>query len=360
MKITIKLFKLIFLAIILIMLQTTDLMAQGSVKRSTENASPQLKAYIDSLKHTPYENMLPFLGRKVQALGFEIPAPIGLMVNFTASQQNLTIADLGVAFNEDGNYQYVSGFAEFGHVTPQVINYNFRPDIWIFPFLNVSALVGGFSSATLVELTAPFRMDFTANNDGTIVGFGLLVAGGAGPLFGTLSYNQIWSYTKMMLEPGKSYNAGVRIGHNRKNQRKPQQAWSVWAVADWLQLNKRTIGMVNLNTLTDISQDDKLRASDELNEWYDGLPPVKQIAFKKIKDPIDDWLKNDKDTELYYDFNKGMVSNFSYGVGFQYKLSYHWQAQVEVTSDIHFERWRGTIGAVYRFGFRAYKNKVSN
>lgn len=351
--------KFILVILFILALPIQEIKAQGSVKRNQKNISPEVLHYIDSLKNTPYTNLLPVFGVKTQAAGFEMPLPLGLMVNVLSSQQNLTISDLAINFNQDANMAYVGGFARFDPIKPRIINYNFRPDIWIFPFLNISGLFGSFSSTTPVRIINPFVMDFEAENNGTLAGFGILVAGGAGPIFATASYNQVWSYTKLMIDNGVSYNAGVRIGHNRKNNRKPIQSWSVWGVVEWLQLNKHTYGKVNLNDLTGITQNDKISASDELNEWYDGLPPVKQAAFKKIKEPLDDWLNNGTDTELFYDFNKTMVEPFSYGLGAQYKFNKHWQIQFESTvTGFNFDRWRLTFGATYRFAFNMNKNKI--
>jgi hypothetical protein len=270
----------------------------------------------------------------------------------------MDIIDLAVSDGEDSTYYYVSNFAKFEYVKPFVFNTNFRPDVWIFPFLNVSGLFGYFKSETDVKLSEPFEMNFTAHNEGTIVGYGLLLAGGVGPVFITLGYNQAWSYTAALIKPGVSYNAGLRVGHNHKNRKKPYKGWSVWVGLDWLQLNKESLGSVDLNTLTGISQEDKQQAADDLDAWWDSddnpLGPVEKKALEPIKDKVDGWLRNGEDAILYYDFTKKMRNPFSLIVGAQYQFSKHWQLQGEGTFTP--ERYRATLSLNYRFGFRVRKD----
>lgn len=360
-KFTSKILRSILVAFLMLAIQLPELNAQGSIRRNMEDATPQEIAYRDSLMNTNYDNMLPFLGAAVQAKGFEMPLPIGVMVNTSFSQQSLEIENLAVSFTEEGHYWYVSPFAEFDNVTPRVINANFRADVWIFPFLSVSGMVGKFKSDTDISLVSPFKMNFTAHNEGTIAGYGVLLAGGAGPVFATLSYNQVWSNTKMMIEPGITYNTGIRIGHSHSLNTKPWKSWTVYAAANWIKFNKRTIGKVNLNNLTGITQDDKVRASGELNEWYDELPPLKQVALKPFKEGIDDWLLNDKDTELYYDFNKITRGPWSYGIGGSFRFNKHWQLILDMSSSTFkfdkYDRFRVTFGLNYRLGLKMFKNR---
>lgn len=354
-KLTSTTFSVVLLLMLTLLIQLPQYVkAQAAGGGSHKHTSADMTFYTDSLKKTPYRYGLPFLGVKVQKLGFDIPYPVGLMVGATVSQQSLNITDLAISQGEDSTYYDVSNWAKFSGIKPFVYSYTFRPDVWIFPFLNVSGLFGYFTSDTEVLLSEPFEMKFNSHNAGSLVGYGVLLAGGVGPVFITLDFNQVWSHTEALLTPGISYDAGLRVGHNRKNRTQPWKGWSVWVGVEWLQLNKESIGSVDLNTLTGISQEDKQQAADDLDAWWDSpdnpLNPIEKKALEPIKDDIDDWLRNDTDAILYYDFTKEMINPFSFVFGGQYQFSKHWQLTGEGT--ITPERWRATLTLNYRFGFK--------
>lgn len=362
-KLNLKTFTILILLVLFFIVQLPKAAnAQASGGASHKHTSADMKWYTDSIEKTPYRYGLPFLGVQVQKLGFDIPYPIGVMLTGTYTQQSITINDLAISRGLDSTYYEVSQIVDFSSVKPLVYEFAFRPDVWIFPFFNVSGLFGYFESNTEVKMDQPFAMTFPSKNSGSLIGYGLMVAGGAGPIFATLGYNQIWSFTETLLNPGISYEAALRIGHNHKNRKDPWKGWSVWIGAEWLQLNKETLGAVNLNTLTGISQEDKQQAADDLDAWWDGpdnpLNPIEKKALEPIKDDIDGWLRNDTDAILYYDFVKEMVNPFSFVVGGQYQFSKHWQVQAEGT--FTGERYRATLAFNYRFGFKLRKANTVN
>jgi hypothetical protein len=319
---------------------------------SQKHLSEAMKQYTDSIKQAPYPYVFPVFGKEVQHKGFDIPRPVGATLNLVTGKQDLTIEDLAVSF--DGiTYDDVSQIVNFSSVKPSINSVTFRPDFWVFPFLNISGLFGYFKADTKVNMTEPFEMNFTAHNQGSLVGVGVLLAGGIGPVFFSADYDNVWSFTRALAEPARTQVLGLRLGHQHKNHRRPQTAWSVWAGAQYMKLATGTIGSVNLGELSGISPEDKEKAQEEFDNWYNNLPPPLQNEFQNFYEKISGWLSNDEGIDLLYDFNKKLMHPWNMLVGGQYQFNKHWQVQIE--GGFLGSRWQVVTSASYRFGFKVRK-----
>ena len=329
----------------LLIVYAADVLAQGSHKYT----HGRLAAYTDSLKATPYPYVLPILGTKVQKLGFDIPRPFGVMLNLVTGSQELTIDRLSVS-TDDNTYIDVSNIVNFTKVEPHINVISLRPDIWLLPFLNVSGLVGSFNSTTDVWLDQPADMKFVAHNQGTIAGFGVMLAGGLGPLFVTYQYNGTWSFTEKLFNPNYTSLNGFRIGHQHKNHKRPQSSWSVWTGAESMVISKNSRGVLNLNDLTGISQEDKQNASEQLDVWFNDLPLFEQELLQPVYERMTGWLNNGEDALLYYDFDKNVEQQWNILAGGQYQINKNWQVMFE--SSFVGSRWRTVLSGAYRFGIK--------
>ena len=56
-----------------------------------------------------------------------------------------------------------------------------RPDIWVFPFLNVYGIFAKGRNSTSVKLLSPVPLEVIIDFDSSSAGFGVLIAGGFGP-----------------------------------------------------------------------------------------------------------------------------------------------------------------------------------
>ena len=97
------------------------------------------EAYIDSLKVTEYPYALPILGAKAATRGYDLPYSAGLGVNYLWQESDLVIEDLFVGFNNGPMYD-LDEIIRFNSAIARASAVNFRPDIWILPFLNVYGL----------------------------------------------------------------------------------------------------------------------------------------------------------------------------------------------------------------------------
>ena len=324
---------------------TTVTFGQGSQKYTHD----RLGEYTDSLKNTPYPYVLPIYGSKVQKLGYDIPLPFGVMVNVVRGNQEMTVDRLSVS-NDNSTYHDVSNIVNFTKVDPHVSVVNLRPDVWIFPFLNVSGLVGRVSSETDVWLDQPADLKFVAHNKGTLAGFGVMLAGGLGPLFISYEYNGTWNFTERLFNSTYTSLNGIRIGHQFKNHKRPQSSWTIWTGVESMSLSKNSRGSVNLNDLTGISQEDKQNASGQLDAWYNELPRPEQILLEPIYDKMSSWLNDGEDAVLYYDFDKKVKQQWNMLLGTQYQFNKNWMLTFE--SSFIGSRWRTVLSGVYRFGIK--------
>jgi hypothetical protein len=83
---------------------------------------------IDSLKESEYPYMLPIWGKKVTALGFDLPYSAGLGLNYISQESDLIIDNLQVGFNNGPMYN-LDEIVRFNNATSKLSGLNFRPDI---------------------------------------------------------------------------------------------------------------------------------------------------------------------------------------------------------------------------------------
>ena len=108
---------------------------------ATTRVNDKYQAYTDSLKQVDYEYIFPFLGQGAYKKGFDIPYPAGVMSNFIWMRQSIIMSNMQLGFdgvNNDIPLTNVDDLIEFGQNTNTSYTVNFRPDLWVFPFLNVT------------------------------------------------------------------------------------------------------------------------------------------------------------------------------------------------------------------------------
>lgn len=88
-------------------------------------------------------SVLPIFGKGARKLGYKLPRAIGVNVFMHFQSQTLKLNDIQVGFN-GGELRDVSSLVNFdASSVPQSSQVeSFRADVWVFPFLNISAMVG--------------------------------------------------------------------------------------------------------------------------------------------------------------------------------------------------------------------------
>ncbi|WP_032468370.1 hypothetical protein [Vibrio sp. RC586] len=122
---------------------------------------------------------LPIWKEKAQALGYELPKPIGFSLSYMTMEQGIDVDS--IALQGLGRLP-LKLQAEPGRQHTEVLT--LRADAWIFPFLNLYGLVGkldGYSTTDVnvkfLGSTTPIK-DFRLDLDGYTTGVGGVLVGG--------------------------------------------------------------------------------------------------------------------------------------------------------------------------------------
>ena len=102
---------------------------------------------IDSMKATEYPYALPIWGKKAAAMGFNLPYSAGIGINYLWQESDLVIDNLQIGFNNGPLYN-LDEVIRFDNATSTASGFNIRPDIWLFPFLNVYGIIAKASPST--------------------------------------------------------------------------------------------------------------------------------------------------------------------------------------------------------------------
>jgi len=161
----------------------------------------------------PLVDWLPIWGKGAKDKGFDLPLPFGLGLTYTYIHQNMVVSDLVV----EGIPVKRLRFKDAPTFTNTGV---FRIDAWLFPFLNVYALVGETSGTTSPKVIFPNGREVKSNVDYTRASYGggMTLAGGYKAFFLTLDANYttgpIVSTKKGMIgdKPIESFTFAPRLG----------------------------------------------------------------------------------------------------------------------------------------------------
>jgi hypothetical protein len=313
--------------------------------------SETFEAYRDSLKETPYQWRLPILGSKLRKMGFDLPYPNGIGINFAFSRQDLDVSNLNIRFGE-GDYTNVDNLARFSSISSDVTGVTARYDFWLLPFLNFYGVGGRIQSRTTVDLTLPFELRFNVENEGTVLGWGVVVAGGVGPLVMALNYTMAWTWldSKNLSEPTRTSLLNFQGGYMFRFKNKPEMNLVVLLGSQYLKLSPSSSGTANISNLIGLTNEKKQRASDQLDDWYNELTETERNILEPVYQGVSGWLNDSDPIELDYEFNKRLFYPVSMSVGFNYQLNHRYN----FTGIYSFlgSRDQIVLGVGYRFGFK--------
>ncbi|NOR88328.1 MAG: hypothetical protein GQ527_12035, partial [Bacteroidales bacterium] len=130
-----KIFKISVLSLLMIFV----IVQQSQAQYATKKIRSKHQIYTDSLKKIEYNYSFPILGQGAYSKGFDIPYPIGIMSNFILMNQSIIIDNMQLGIQADNTDIPLTpiDFIEFGENTNTSYSFTVRPDVWVFPFLNV-------------------------------------------------------------------------------------------------------------------------------------------------------------------------------------------------------------------------------
>lgn len=307
-----------------------------------------------------YPYRFPILGAKAFEKGFDIPLPVGGMMNYFVATQDVVIPEIAVGFSDGMLPQIpltdITNIIEFGEISAKATSINVRPDLWVFPFLNVYGILGKAYAETTVELTFPIQMKAVAELEGTSYGVGTTGAGGFGRYFFVLDGNWVWTNMSNFDEPVQSSVFSFRIGRAFKFKSNPKSNIALWAGGMRVRMGGITEGSI---TLYDVLPEETWVRRDEIvadyRVWYDNLKPLQQPLLYKVAtdifNPIIDNLEQaDGSGTVQYRLKKEPKQEWNMIIGGQYQLNPHHQFRVE--GGIVGNRKSLLLSYNYRFGFK--------
>jgi len=324
----------------------------ANAQYSSRKVGKKQQAYIDSLKAVEYNYVFPIWGQAVYKKGFDIPYPIGAMGNYIWMKQGLVFENfqLGIKTNEIDLPLTPVDFIEFGTNTNTSYSTNFRPDIWIFPFLNISGIFGYGASTTETNLTAPVAFKSIVTQNLSTAGFGVLGAFGLGPLWMSVDGNFTWTKPELLDDPVLVKVLGIRLGKTFTFKMHPERNVAFWVGGMRVKMNSETVGNIKM---ADAIPEETWARRDEIvesyNTWYDGLGPV--MKEKVDNSPIPTFMEKfenaDGSTIISYGMDKRPEQEWNVLFGAQYQFNKRWQVRSE--AGLIGDRKSFLLSANYRF-----------
>jgi hypothetical protein len=292
------------------------------------------QTYTDSLKQVEYNHIFPIWGQQAYQKGFDIPYPAGLMANYMWMRQGVIIDNLQLGVKTDNVDIPLTpvDFIEFGDNLNSSYSVNVRPDLWIFPFLNVYGIFGYGHSETEVNLTFPVSLQATVNQDLRTAGVGLMGAGGIGPVWFSADFNFTWNKPALLDEPVLVNVLGLRLGHTFEFRNRPHSNLAIWAGGMRASMSSETRGEIQLiDALPPEIWDRRDEIVQNYYNWYENEATLPQrIIADKVLTPIVERLEEaDGSTIIRYGMDKQVEQKWNGIIGIQYQLNKRWMLRSE-------------------------------
>lgn len=322
-------------------------------------------AYIlDSLKVQEYPYALPIWGDKATKKGFQLPYSAGMSVNYFWQESELTIQNLSVGFNNGPMYN-LDEIVRFKGAKASGYALNVRPDIWLFPFLNVYGIFGKTEMSTKINAgiyvpdadnnwTEVLPINTTANFNGTTAGLGLTPTIGVGGGWLALDMNVCWTDIPALEKPAMSFIFGPRLGKTFKLP-KADNNIAVWAGAFRVHIKSDTSGSLSMADLfpgdgsaqakVDQAQVKVDEKQTQVDNWWNGLSDLEQnkpsnkAKFETANRALDraGQLLNGMEgaintignSTVQYSLEKSQKNMWNFIIGTQYQFNRHFMLRTE-------------------------------
>jgi hypothetical protein len=349
---------------------------------SNKEVGAKNQALADSLKNAPYPYVLPIWGDKATRRGFSLPYSAGFSVQYLGQRSDLVIDNLMVGFNNGPMYD-LDGIVRFDKARSTTNGISLRPDVWLFPFLDVYAIFARSAASTDVGygIWLPdsagnehkvVSLGSTVKFDANTFGFGITPTIGVGGGWLALDMNFTWTDVPQLDQPASAFVFDPRMGKSFR-LRNPDENVNVWVGGFRFAINTGTSGSIPLGDALPIDQwqgsvDQGLQQVEKLNQeidaWWNGLTPPQQAnpankarydatkaalaragAFLENADAA---LSNAGSSNVNYSLDKRPKDMWNFIVGGQYQFNKTWMLRAEV--GFLTSRLQVLAGMQYRFG----------
>lgn len=336
----------------------------------------------DSLKNIEYPYILPIYGEAAAKLGYDLPYSAGIGVNYLWQESDLVLSNLQVGFNNGPLYN-LDEIIRFDNAQASSAIVNLRPDIWLFPFLNIYGIFGKAKTST--EISAGLWLPDTSNNWQEVTAFStkanfdaMTFGFGATPTFAykgwwiALDLNVAWTDVDALEKPVFTFVFGPRFGKTYQLNNKDMNI-SFWFGGFRLKFSSETKGSLSLNELFDPTEmqekvDQGFARVDEgqanLDSWWNGLSPIEQQnpvnktkyetgnrtleTAGNILTTVDGALSDEESATIQYSLDKKNKNMWNFIIGSQLQINKHWMIRAEY--GFLGSRHQFLSGIQYRFG----------
>jgi len=247
---------------------------------SNKEVGKKSEALADSLKHAGYPYVLPIWGEKATRRGFSLPYSAGLSVQYLGQRSDLVIENLMVGFN-NGTMHDLDGLVRFDKARSVSNGISLRPDVWLFPFLDVYGILARSSAST--DVGYGLWLPDSAGNERQVVSLGSKVKFDANtfglgltPTIGVaggwlaLDMNFTWTDIPQLDQPATAFVFDPRMGKSFR-LRHPDENVNFWVGGFRLAINTGTTGTLPLGDALPIDQwqgsvDQGLQQVEKLNQ----------------------------------------------------------------------------------------------
>ena len=280
-----------------VVLLFTVLIAASDTQAQVFTDRPSGQGYVehrDTIETDPYPYLLPIWGDKVVKAGYDLPYSGGVGVNYLWQESSILITDLKVGFNNSELFP-LDDIIVFNDAISRTSGVNVRPDIWLFPFLNVYGIFAKSNFNTDVDFTirvpnGPGYEDIltaqtTASFQAVTTGFGITPTMGVGGYWVALDFNMSWTDIPELKDPAQAFVFGPRIG-KAIHFKKPERSLAVWVGGFRLSIASSTTGALPLSDLVEFDEANmkidqaymRLNdASNNLEDWWSSLTPQEKV-----------------------------------------------------------------------------------
>ncbi|MFL0353571.1 hypothetical protein [Xanthomarina sp. GH4-25] len=293
------------------------------------------EAYRDSLKQVDYHYTFPFMGQGAYNKGFDIPYPVGIMGNFVWMEQGISVNNLQLGLEtKNVNIDMTPvDFIQFGDNVNTSYSVNVRPDVWVFPFLNVYGILGYGHTKTEVNLVYPITLRSVVEQSVSTYGIGVMAAGAVGPVFFSVDANFTWNKPELLDKAVPVRVTGIRAGHSFVFHNKPDRNIAVWVGGFFMETGSDTYGQLKLKDAlpsADGTKRDKIVS--DYYYWYDNEATIPQKAVAdRILTPIVERLADaDGEAIIKYGLDKQVQQKWNGVIGAQFQYNKHWMLRTEL------------------------------
>ena len=332
---------------------------ESEATESTKKESSSEAGKEEKIGDYEWPYMFPVMGNVSTAKGYKLQLPFGVSVQYFYMGQKLVIPKVSISANDSEEYD-VSDLVDLSPLTNKSGILSVRPNLWLFPFINIYAIAGfghtnvevPFNGIALPNKYIPVNKSIIIDQDGYMYGAGISVVGRVMSLF----LNADLNHTNLKLEnfttPFPATVFSFRIGRNF--QFKSGRSFAMWVGGMGQFLTANTAGQILVSELAPeladsaVELDAEKTANCELKgaKWVAKNDAYNDRECQKVA-RLADAAKGTAGSEIGYDLEKKLSAVWNMTIGGAFAFNERWGVRGEIG---FLDKLGILIGFEYRLG----------